>query len=215
MRPAERSGSSRDSDADAACRAYSKRGRAESTQRTSNAGGTPEPKGAAPDLGVFALTDVLALWRTGVIAELHGAILDVEGGSLAASLGALVLIFVVTGIPFGAADCSDGVGRVHFKCRRATAHRAHDYGVQMAAEQADLAWRTDSVDEDAAVDCKSRRCAQLQGAVVDQTDGQRRVHIGGNLIVQQNGHIRSGGEGRAIALDIRRPLNLRDRADRA
>src|SRR5271156_1142010 len=153
-RPAERSGSSRDSYADATGSAYSKRGRPESTQRTSNAGGTPEPECAAPDLGVFTLADVLAFGRTGVIAELDGAILDVEGGSLAASLGALVLIFVVTGIPFGAADCSDGVGRVYFKCRRATAHRAHDYGMQMAADQPDLAWRTNPVDEDAAVDRK-------------------------------------------------------------
>src|SRR5271167_1065159 len=166
MRPAERSGSSRDSDADAACRTYSKRCRSEGTHTAYSA--TPEPECAASDFGVLALADVLAFGRTGVIAELHGAVLDVEGGSLAASLGALVLIFVVAGIPFGTADRSDGVGRVHFKCRRATAHRAHDYRMQVAAEQADLAWRTDSVDEDAVIDGKGRRCAQLQGAVVDQ-----------------------------------------------
>jgi len=151
-RPAETTGSSRDADTDAACHAYSKRGRSESTNTADAA--ASEPECAAPDFGVFALADVLAFRRTGVIAELHGAVLDVEGGSLAATVGALVLIFVVTGVPFGAADRSDGVGRVHFKCGRTAAHRAHDYGTQMAAEQPDLAWRTDTVDEDAVVDRK-------------------------------------------------------------
>src|SRR5271163_3166576 len=85
--------------------------------------------------------------------------------------------------------------------------------MQMTPEQADLAWRTDAVDENAVVDRESRRCAQLQGAVVDQADGQRRVRFGGNLVVQQNRHIRRGGDGGAIALDTRCSLNLRDRAN--
>ena len=51
------------------------------------------------------------------------------------------------------------------------------------------------------------------GAVVDQADGQRRVRFSGNLVVQQNGHIRRGGDSRSGALDIRRSLNLRDCTD--
>src|SRR6202030_2481992 len=100
---------------------------------------------------VFTLLDVLAFGRSRGIAELHRAVVDAEVCKLKAIGVSLASVVVGMHLKIGAANSSDGVGSVHFECRRTATHRADDYRVQTTAQQSDLARRADSVHQDAVV----------------------------------------------------------------
>ena len=108
---------------------------------------------------------------------------------------------------------SDSIGCMNFKCRGAAPHRSVDYRMKIASQQSDLARRADPVHKDTLIYRQRCRGGQLKETIIDQADRQRRVRVRNDLIVQHDRLIQHRRLRRAVALDVRDPLKLRDRAD--